>query len=122
MAWTQIKRGDLESLSGPKNMGAWWLHEMTLDMTSIEDFAVISSAAADLAARGFLVYGPTNAMLNSFVRYRQSLGLPACALNMATLCDVGIVADKPAVRQMQVTTNSITSVETDYNRAYTFYP
>jgi hypothetical protein len=41
-------------------------------------------------------------MLNSFVRYRKSLGLPACALNMATLCDVGIVADKPAVRQMQV--------------------
>jgi hypothetical protein len=105
VAWCQLKRGDLEKLAGPKNMGAWWLHEMTLDMKSIENFAVVSSVAADLAARGFLVYGPTNAMLNSFVRYRQSLGLPACALNMATLCDVGIVADKPAVRQMQVGTH-----------------
>jgi hypothetical protein len=104
VAWCQLKRGDLEKLAGPKNMAAWWLHEMTLDMKSIENFAVVSSVAADLAARGFLVYAPTNAMLNSFVRYRQSLGLPACALNMATLCDVGIVADKPAIRQMQVRT------------------
>lgn len=96
-----VQRGDLEELGGPKNMGGWWLHEKTLDMKP-DVFAVISSSSADTTGRGMTVYAATNAMLNSLVRYRRSLGLPACSLSMCTLSDVGVVVNNPAVREMQV--------------------
>jgi hypothetical protein len=102
MTLSEIKRGDLERMAGPKNHAALWLHDRTRDITSIETFAVISSTSADVCSRHMMVYAATNAMLNSFVRYRRSLGLPACALNMTSLTDVGIVARDAKVRQAQV--------------------
>jgi hypothetical protein len=101
-ALADIQRGDLEHVAGPKNSAALWLHQQTLDHGSLEIFAVVSSTSADVCTRNTLVYGATNALLNSFVRYRRSLGLPACALNMTSLSDVGIVANDPRIRQAQV--------------------
>lgn len=97
-----IAQGDLEKVAGPKNYAAMWLHEKTLDLSPpLEVFACVSSTAADLSSRYFLTYGPSNAMLNSFVRFRRALGLPASALNMTSLKDVGIVAKDWRVRQAQ---------------------
>jgi hypothetical protein len=101
-ALADITWGDLEHMAGPKNSAALWLHQQTLDQASLEIFAVVSSNSADVCTRNTLVYGATNALLNSFVRYRRSLGLPACALNMMSLCDVGIVANDPRIRRAQV--------------------
>jgi hypothetical protein len=89
-------------VAGPKNNAALWLHQQTLDQASLEVFAVVSSISADGCSRNTVVYAATNALLNSFVRYRRSLGLPACALNMTSLSDVGIVANDPRIRQAQV--------------------
>jgi hypothetical protein len=89
-------------MAGPKNSAALWLHQQTLDQGSLEIFAVVSSTSADACARNSMLYGATNALLNSFVRYRRSLGLPACALNMMSLSDVGIVANDHRIRQAQV--------------------
>jgi NADP-dependent 3-hydroxy acid dehydrogenase YdfG len=89
-------------MAGPKNSAAMWLHQQTLDQDSLDIFAVISSTSADLSMNNSMVYCATNALLNSFVRYRRSLRLPACALNMMSLSDVGILANDHRMRQAQV--------------------
>lgn len=70
---SEIQMGDLERVAGPETNAACWLHEGTLGLQPpLETFAVVSTTSADMCARHMMVYAATNAMLNSFVRYRRS--------------------------------------------------
>lgn len=100
-ALLDLSAADLRRIAGPKNAAAWRLHTATLDCDSLEVFALIGSTSADISNRNATVYAASNAMLNALVRQRRLQGLPAVALNMTSLTDVGIVARDWRVRMVQ---------------------
>ena len=92
--------------TGPKAMGAWYLHKETLGIDTIDTFVVISSAASISAVRGMGAYSAANGFLDALVRLRRSLGLPGTTFNMTGLSDVGILAQDVKVRKVHVRSGS----------------
>ncbi|KAL9053327.1 MAG: hypothetical protein Q9162_004827 [Coniocarpon cinnabarinum] len=93
----------LESWSAaiaPKVTGTWNLHhalrrddrDQTLDF-----FFMTSSITATLGTIGESAYSAANAFLEGFAHYRRSLGLPATALALGMIAQIGYVAENPEV-------------------------
>ncbi|KAL9081847.1 MAG: hypothetical protein Q9159_006968 [Coniocarpon cinnabarinum] len=93
----------LESWSAaiaPKVTGTWNLHhalrrddrDQTLDF-----FFMTSSITATLGTIGESAYSAANAFLEGFAHYRHSLGLPATALALGMIAQIGYVAENPEV-------------------------
>jgi hypothetical protein len=95
--------GDLRKVGGAKAMGAWHLHQQTIEAKDeIETFVAVSSVASILGGRGRGAYVAANECLDALMRHRQSIGLPGCSFQMGSLSDVGIVASDMAVRKFQL--------------------
>jgi len=101
---TDVTADDLLKVGSCKALGAWYLHELTKDL-SIETFVVISSVASLMGGRGRAAYSSANAFMDALIRHRRSLGLPGTAFNMTSLSDVGILANDIKVRKMQLRSN-----------------
>lgn len=84
----------------PKVLGTWNLHNATVSRKLDLDFFVLfSSISGIVGQRGQANYAGANTFLDSFVQYRQSLGLNASAVNIGVMLDHGYVADNPIVRE-----------------------
>ena len=76
--------------------GAWNLHHALKD-TQLHFLLLFSSLSAIVGLRGQANYAAANTFLDSFVQYRHSLGLPASAIDIGVVEDVGYVSENPAV-------------------------
>ena len=75
----------------PKMLGAWNLHEATLDLP-LELFVCFSSFSAFIGAVKQSNYNAGNVFLDQIAHYRRSLGLPALTFNWGALEGAGFVA------------------------------
>ncbi|KAI4261103.1 MAG: hypothetical protein L6R42_003692, partial [Xanthoria sp. 1 TBL-2021] len=96
----------------PKVKGAWNLHKALLDQ-QLDFFVLFSSISAIVGQWGQGNYAAANTFLDSFVQYRQSLGLPASAININVMEDVGYVSQNPAVLEQFKATSAHTLREQD---------
>ena len=89
-----------------KTTGTWNIHNALLSSAAELDFFImLSSAAGTVGNRGQAAYAAANTFLDSFARYRQRMGLPATAIDLTAVQDVGYLADSGAERQNEVLKN-----------------
>ena len=75
----------------PKIVGAWNLHNLTVD-ASLDFFVLFSSLASVIGNAGQANYVAGNAFLDALAYYRRSQGLPALTINWGVVGEVGHVA------------------------------
>ena len=88
---TRIDRSRLAAVTRPKAHGAWNLHLLTRDLP-LDFFLLTSSVAAVVSSPGQSSYAAANAFLDALAHYRRGLGLPALALDLGPVGDVGHIA------------------------------
>ena len=74
-----------------KALGAWYLHELTLDQP-LDYFVLFSSAAALLGAPGQGNYASANAFLDALAHHRRWEKRPALSVNWGAWSEVGMAA------------------------------
>lgn len=82
----------------PKALGAWNLHQATLDHP-LDHFMCFSSMASVLGNQGSANYCAANAFVDALAHYRRSLGRPALTVNWGVIADVGMAAEEDFYRQ-----------------------
>lgn len=82
-----------ETVYGPKVLGAWNLHQLTLE-DHLDYFVLFSSVASFLGSPGQSNHSAANAFLDSLAWYRQSLGLVGLSINWGPWSDIGAAAAK----------------------------
>ncbi|KAM7213624.1 hypothetical protein V8F06_011010 [Rhypophila decipiens] len=99
----------------PKVQGAWNLHRALLAQPEpLDFFFLFSSFGAIFGQWGQANYSAANTFIDAFVGHRQSLGLPACSLNIGAMGDIGWLAENPeALEKIQASAYHVTS-ETDF--------
>lgn len=76
------------------------MHNAFLGRTQRLDFFLVSSSIVTLVHHpGQSNYAAANSFLEAFVQYRRRLDLPAAALGICPIDDVGFVADTPIARR-----------------------
>ena len=81
-----------------KVQGAWNLHNaLNTSAKNVDFFLMISSISGSVAQVAQANYSAANHFLDTFARYRQSLGLPAASVALGMISDVGYLADNPEV-------------------------
>jgi acyl carrier protein len=88
----------LRVVMAPKAHGAWMLHENTKDM-ALDCFVMFSSVSSIFGNPAQGNYAAANAFLDSLAHHRQSLGLPALAINWGVLGGEGYVARNERVAE-----------------------
>ncbi|KAK3315828.1 putative polyketide synthase [Apodospora peruviana] len=83
----------------PKVAGAWNLHK-TLANHQLDFFIMLSSAAGIVGNRGQAAYSAANTFMNAFAQYRVRRGLPATAIDLAAVTDVGYLAENDAKKDL----------------------
>lgn len=76
----------------PKVAGAWNLHN-GLSKHDLDFFITLSSAAGIIGNKGQAAYSAANTFMNAFAQYRISRSLPATAIDLAAMSDVGYLAE-----------------------------
>ncbi|KAM7185490.1 hypothetical protein V8F33_012377, partial [Rhypophila sp. PSN 637] len=99
----------------PKVQGAWNLHRALLSQPKpLDFFFLFSSFGAIFGQWGQANYSAANTFIDAFVGHRQSLGLPACSLNIGAMGDIGWLAENPeALEKIQASAYHVTN-ETDF--------
>lgn len=87
----QLDRARFRSVAAPKLVGAWHLHQATLDR-QLDFFVLYSSAAALLGSPGQANYAAANAFLDALAEHRRALGQPALSVNWGPWSEVGLAA------------------------------
>ena len=82
---------EVRSSFGAKAAGAWYLHQHTAN-NEIRHFVLFSSIAAIFGNPGQANYLASNSYLDSLVRMRQRMGLPAVSIQWPAIADVGMAA------------------------------
>lgn len=87
---------DWQAVMGPRVTGTWNLHD-ALSEKPLDFFVLFSSSSGLVGQWGHADYAASNTFLDYFVQYRHSLGLPASALDLGPVEDVGYVARSAGV-------------------------
>ncbi len=88
----------MQSVLGPKALGAWLLHEGTRDL-ALDCFVMFSSIASIFGNPSQGNYGAANSFLDSLAHHRRALGLPALTMNWGVLGGEGYVARNERVAE-----------------------
>ena len=86
------------SVMAPKALGAWLLHERTLDL-DLDCFVLFSSVSSIFGNPAQGNYAAANAFLDSLAHHRRALGKPALAINWGVLGGEGYVARNERVAE-----------------------
>lgn len=79
----------------PKVLGTWNLHKASLEQpTPLDFFTMLSSVSGLLGQLGQSNYAAGNSFLDSFAAYRIQQGLPANAIDLGPVEEVGYLKDK----------------------------
>lgn len=87
----------MEAVVAPKLLGAWNLHQATLD-TPLEHFVLYSSITTAIGNPGQANYVAANAGLEGLAEMRRNLGLPAVCVGWGPIGDAGYLTRNEAVR------------------------
>ncbi|MEX2579662.1 MAG: amino acid adenylation domain-containing protein [Verrucomicrobiales bacterium] len=94
----ELDRERFDNVLRPKMLGAWNLHEATLDIP-LEHFISFSSFSAVIGAVKQSNYNAGNVFLDQLSHYRHSIGLPALTFNWGALKGAGFVARNEKTQQ-----------------------
>ena len=94
----ELDRERFDKVLLPKMLGAWNLHEATLDIP-LEHFISFSSFSAVIGAVKQSNYNAGNVFLDQLSHYRRSIGLPALTFNWGALEGAGFVARNEKTQQ-----------------------
>ncbi|KAE8146743.1 ketoacyl-synt-domain-containing protein [Aspergillus avenaceus] len=91
---------DFRATLASKVTGTWNLHNLAVHLgLNLDFFTMISSMSGVVGQRGQANYAAANAFLDSFARYRQSLGLAANSVDLGAVTDVGYIAQQGGMEQ-----------------------
>ena len=97
MLFEQALYSDWTDVVRPKVNGAWNLHE-TLLHHNLDFFIMLSSISGVIGNRGQAAYAAANSFLDAFAHYRTSKGLPATAIDLGVVKEIGFVAERPELQ------------------------
>src|SRR5215475_626359 len=86
----QLDETTLDRVMAPKVLGAWNLHEETLN-ERLDLFVMYSSMSSVLGNAGRANYVAGNAFLDGFAAYRRAHGLPALTVSLGCIVGVGFL-------------------------------
>ncbi|KAF2679551.1 polyketide synthase [Lentithecium fluviatile CBS 122367] len=90
--WTSMTHAQFLEALAPKVRGTWTLHHVTRKLNiPLDFFTLLSSICGVVGQKGQANYSAANSFLDSFGSYRRSLGLPACAVDLGVVEDVGYI-------------------------------
>jgi len=96
-----MDRGQLHRVLAPKIVGAWQLHEATLD-GSLDFFLLYSSATTLFGNPGQGAYVAANMAIEALASERRAIGLPATCISLGPIGDTGYLARHEKVREALV--------------------
>ncbi|KAF3229744.1 Highly reducing polyketide synthase gpy1 [Orbilia oligospora] len=88
---------DFDVVFGPKVNGSLNLHTCLLNH-DLDFFVMLSSGCGVLGNEGQSNYSAGSTFLDTFARYRQSLGLAASSIDLGYVEDVGNISDRPEIQ------------------------
>jgi NAD(P)-dependent dehydrogenase (short-subunit alcohol dehydrogenase family) len=94
-----LDRERIRRVMAPKAQGAWNLHLATLDF-SLDFFIMYSTLSTVIGTPGQANYVAANMYLEALAECRRARGLPALALGLGSLSDVGYVTRNPTVNDL----------------------
>ncbi|KAI6303792.1 Type I Iterative PKS [Pyricularia oryzae] len=81
--------------TGCKIAGALNLHQAALDLDlNLDYFSLLSSISSIVGGKGQANYAAGNAVLDALAAHRRAMGLPACAVDLGAVEDVGYIASQ----------------------------
>ncbi|TLS22252.1 uncharacterized protein PpBr36_10074 [Pyricularia pennisetigena] len=88
--------------TGCKIAGALNLHRAALDLNlNLDYFSLLSSISGIVGGKGQANYAAGNAVLDALAAHRRAMGLPACAVDLGAVQDVGYIASQQQQQQQQ---------------------
>jgi acyl transferase domain-containing protein/NADP-dependent 3-hydroxy acid dehydrogenase YdfG/acyl carrier protein len=87
----RLDRTRMETVLGPKALGAWHLHRHTVGLP-LDHFVLFSSIASLIGSPGQATYVAANTFLDALAQYRRRRGLAATSINWGALGQVGMAA------------------------------
>lgn len=88
----------LDAVLGPKSLGAWNLHALTLGIP-LDHFILYSSVTTFIGNPGQANYVAANAYLEGLAQMRRAMGLPATCIGWGPIGDAGYLARNEAVQE-----------------------
>jgi len=113
-AFPRMRLEDWEAAVAPKVRGTWLLHEAALAAgVDLDFFVLFSSLSGILGQPGQANYCAANTFLDAFVQYRINLGLPAAAVDIGVVGDIGAASlDKGLMKRVkQAKAQMVTELE-----------
>ncbi|RWA05039.1 hypothetical protein EKO27_g10072 [Xylaria grammica] len=90
--YSSMTHEEFHSTILPKTKGSWNLHHAALKRgVELEFFTLLSSICGVVGQKGQANYSAANSFLDAFAAYRRSLNMPACAIDLGVVEDVGYV-------------------------------
>ncbi|MEZ4868996.1 MAG: type I polyketide synthase [Caldilineaceae bacterium] len=102
----QQSSAQLAQVMAPKVLGAWHLHEVTLEQP-LDFFLCYSSAAALLGGVGQGIYAAANAAMDALMQERRRLGLPGLSINWGPWAEIGMAARLGTDHQQRLTAQGL---------------
>ena len=91
---------DWQAVTSVKVQGTWNLHNVTVSEGINLDFLVLFSSLSGIIGQpGQANYASANTFLDAFVHYRTHLGLPASAIDLGAVRDIGVISRNPGLIQ-----------------------
>ncbi|KAI3391175.1 hypothetical protein diail_7796 [Diaporthe ilicicola] len=96
--YSSMTQNEFRVALSPKVQGAWNLHHASLNHGArLDFFTLLSSICGVIGQKGQANYSAANSFLDAFATYRNSLGLPACSVDLGVVEDVGYVNNREAL-------------------------
>ena len=103
MLFENLTLADWAEVTEPRVQGAWNLHHCM--GSQLDFFIILSSVTGFYGTHGQAAYAASNTFLDAFAAYRRLHGLPAAAIDIGIVDNVGYIAeaepDKQALWQAQ---------------------
>lgn len=88
---------DFNMVLDPKVKGTLNLHHALQDEEDLNFFVILGSGCGIVGNPGQSNYSAASTFLDSFARYRRSLGLPACTIDLGSVENIGYVSENPKI-------------------------
>lgn len=113
-AFPEMDFDDWQTVVQPKVQGTWNLHNVCSRYAIDLDFFLLFSSFSGIVGQwGQANYSSANTFLDAFVQYRRGQGLPAAAVDIGVMHDIGYVSRNAHVMEHFRTTSTHVLYEQD---------